>query len=42
MIMTKMNRLVEKNDLIDDDVYAKNRKTFRKNLIEFKKKEKYL
>ena len=30
MIMTKMNRLVEKNDLIDDDVYAKKRKTFRK------------
>jgi len=40
MIMTKMNRLVEKNDLIDDDVYAKKRKTFRKNLIEFKKKRK--
>ena len=29
MNMTKTNRVVEKGDLIDPDVYAKNRKKFR-------------
>ena len=37
MIMTKVNRLVEKGDLITVDEYAKNRKEFRKELVEFKK-----
>ena len=37
MIMTKENRVVEKGDLIAFDEYAKNRKQFRKKLVEFKK-----
>ena len=37
MIMTKENRAVEKGDLIASDEYAKNRKQFRKELVEFKK-----
>ena len=37
MIMTKENRIVEKGDLIASDEYAKNRKQFRKELVEFKK-----
>ena len=37
MIMTKENRKVEMKDLIGSNVYAKNRKQFRKELIEFKK-----
>ena len=35
--MTKQNRAVEKKDLIAFEVYAKNRKQFRKKLVEFKK-----
>ncbi len=34
MTMTKMNRIVEKSDLIAPDLYAKNRKKFRKQLLE--------
>ena len=37
MIMTKENRVVEKGDLIVFDEYAKNRKQFRKEMVEFKK-----
>ena len=37
MIMTKENRVVEKGDLIAFDEYAKNRKQFRKKMVEFKK-----
>ena len=37
MIMTKENRAVKKGDLIASDEYAKNRKQFRKELVEFKK-----
>ena len=37
--MTKINRIVEKNDLIAFDIYAKNRKQYRKELVEYKKKE---
>jgi len=37
MIMTKENSLVEKKDLIPIDEYGKNRKQFRKKLVEFKK-----
>ena len=37
MNMTKTNRVVEKGDLKDPDVYAKNRKKFRKELVEYKK-----
>jgi len=37
MIMTKESRTVEKGDLIASDEYAKNRKQFRKILVEFKK-----
>ena len=35
--MTKKNRVVEKNDLISAKTYAKNRKQFKKKLVEFKK-----
>ena len=35
--MTKQNRKIEKNDLISHEDYAKNRKQFRKKLVEFKK-----
>lgn len=35
--MTRENRVVEKNDLVEADVYAKNRKKFRKDLVDFKK-----
>ena len=35
--MTKQNKKVEKNDLISYEAYAKNRKQFRKKLVEFKK-----
>ena len=35
--MTKINKIVEKNDLIALDLYAKKRKKFRKELVEFKK-----
>ena len=37
MIMAKENRIVERRDLIASDEYAKNRKQFRKELVEFKK-----
>jgi len=37
MTMTKTNRIVEKRDLMAADEYAKNRKQFRKELLEFKK-----
>ena len=35
--MTRTNRVVEKSDLIAFDIYAKNRKQYRKELVEFKK-----
>jgi len=35
--MTRTNRIVEKDDLIALDKYAKNRKQYRKELVEFKK-----
>ena len=38
--MTKINRIVEKNDLIAFDIYAKNRKQYRKELVEYKKKRR--
>ena len=38
MNMTKTNKVVEKNDLIALDVYEKNRKKIRQQLLEFKKK----
>ena len=37
MIMTKEKRFIEKEDLIVFAEYAKNRKTIRKDLVEFKK-----
>ena len=37
MIMTKENKIVEKKDLISAEKYAKNRKEFRKKLLEYKK-----
>ena len=37
MIMTKEKRFIEKEDLIVFEEYAKNRKTIRKDLVEFKK-----
>ena len=37
MNMTKINKIVEKSDLIAPDLYARNRKQFRKQLLEFKK-----
>ena len=38
--MTKKNKIVEKNDLIDLTTYKKNRSQLRKNLIQFKKKRR--
>ena len=35
--MTKENKIVEKKDLIPEDIYAKNRKKIRKDLVNFKK-----
>jgi hypothetical protein len=35
--MTNLNKTVEKKDLVAPDVYAKNRKKFRKELVDFKK-----
>jgi hypothetical protein len=37
MRMTKLNKTVEKNDLVAPDIYAKNRKEIRKQLLQFKK-----
>jgi hypothetical protein len=37
MIMSKENKIVEKNDLMSSDLYAEKRKQFRKELVEFKK-----
>ncbi len=35
--MTQENRVVEKKDLINEDIYAKNRKQIRKELVELKR-----
>jgi len=35
--MTKGNKIIEKKDLVSHDVYKKNRKKIRKELVEFKK-----
>ena len=35
--MTKLKRIVEKNDLMASNIYAQNRKKFRKELVEYKK-----
>ena len=35
--MSKENKVVEKKDLVSFDIYSKNRKTIRKELVEFKK-----
>tara|TARA_B110000196_G_C20975392_1_gene580759 strand:- start:167 stop:760 length:594 start_codon:yes stop_codon:yes gene_type:complete len=35
--MTRENRIIEKNDLVANNIYAKNRKQFRKKIVEFKK-----
>ena len=35
--MTKEKKMIEKQDLMPADVYAKNRKQIRKELVEFKK-----
>ena len=37
MIMTKENRIVEKSDLIASEIYAKDRKQIRKELVNYKK-----
>ncbi len=37
MNMTRANKLVEKKDLLSLDIYEKNRKKIRKELVEFKK-----
>jgi len=37
MIMTKTKRIVEECDLISPEIYAKNRKQFRNELVQFKK-----
>tara|TARA_B100000029_G_C17256352_1_gene844727 strand:- start:198 stop:794 length:597 start_codon:yes stop_codon:yes gene_type:complete len=39
-MMPKINRVVEKKDLIPIEDYAKNRRSLRKTLIEYKKKRK--
>jgi len=35
--MTRENKIIEKNDLIANNIYAENRKQFRKKIVEFKK-----
>ena len=35
--MSKENKIVEKKDLIAKDIYAKNRKQIRKELVDMKK-----
>ena len=40
MIMTKEKKIVEKKDLLSADIYEKNRKQIRKELVEFKKNRK--
>jgi len=37
MNMSRASKVVEKNDLLTPDIYAKNRKQIRKELVEFKK-----
>ena len=37
MIMSRVNKVVEKKDLLAPDIYEKNRKQIRKELVEFKK-----
>ena len=37
MMMSKEKKLIEKKDLIPEDIYAKSRKQIRKDLVEFKK-----
>ena len=37
--MSKDEKKIEKEDLIPKDIYAKNRKQIRKDLVEFKKIE---
>ena len=37
MIMPRANKVVEKKDLLAPDIYEKNRKQIRKELVEFKK-----
>jgi len=37
MIMTRENKIIEKKDLIESDIYSKNRQRLRKELVEFKK-----
>ena len=37
MSMTRINKAVEKGDLMASELYAKNRKQFRQELVEFKK-----
>ena len=37
MIMAKENKIIEKKDLIEADIYSKNRLRLRKELVEFKK-----
>ena len=40
MIMTREKKVVEKKDLLSADIYEKNRKQIRKELVEFKKNRK--
>ena len=40
MIMAKANKIIEKKDLIESNLYTKNRKEFRKKLLEYKKKRR--
>ena len=37
MIMTRENKIIEKKDLIESDIYSKNRQRLRKELVELKK-----
>ena len=37
MIMSRVNQVVDKKDLLAPDIYEKNRKQIRKELVEFKK-----
>ena len=37
MTMTKENKIIEKKDIIEAEIYSKNRQRFKKELVEFKK-----
>ena len=41
MMMPKEKREIQKNDIMPLDIYTKQRKELRKNIVEFKKIEEF-